>query len=92
MNAIRNKLYIVCVVALIGGLSSFTACTDAERAKFGGLGSEHSVSCYSGGKLIYEGISTGKVLSEENSDGYYFTDNSSGKLMEVSGNCVITRH
>ena len=67
------------------------SCTDAERAKYGSLGSEHSVKCYSGSKLIYEGISSGKVLSEETSDGYYFYEKKSQRLMEVSGNCVISR-
>lgn len=83
-------------VGIIGitylGLVSIGACTDAEREKYFSLGSEHSISCYSGGKLIYEGTSTGKVLSEEASDGYYFEDKKTGKLMEVSGNCVITRN
>lgn len=36
-------------------------------------------------------ISTGKVGSEENSDGYYFKDAATGELVEVSGNVVITQ-
>jgi hypothetical protein len=39
--------------------------------------------------MIYEGRSTGKIKSEAQSDGYYFIEKGSGKLMEVSGNCVI---
>lgn len=77
----------VVLLCLGGGLS----CTAAERAKFGSLGSPHSVKCWSGGVVIYEGVSAGKVLSEENSDGYYFQERKTGKLMEVSGNCVIER-
>ena len=68
----------------------FMACTDAQMAKFGGLGNEAKVKCWSGGQVIYEGMSTGKVQSEANSDGYFFKDKASGKLMEVSGDCVIT--
>ncbi len=85
--AINNFLSGVLLFAVfcLGG------CTDAERAKFGSLGSPHSVECFSGGTLIYKGTATGKVLSEDSSDGYYFTEKESGKLMEVSGNCVITR-
>jgi hypothetical protein len=45
---------------------------------------------YTGGKLIYSGISSGKISSEENSDGYHFVDEQTEKFMEVSGNCVIT--
>ena len=66
------------------------ACTDAQMAKLGGLGNEASVKCWSGTKVIYEGKSTGKVQSEADSDGYFFKDKATGKLMEVSGNCVIT--
>lgn len=64
-------------------------CRDAQMAKFSGLGNEHHVKCYSGGQLIYEGTSTGKVSSEQSSDGYYFLDKSRRHLMEVSGDCVI---
>ncbi len=38
---------------------------------------------------MFKGKSTGKVLSEENSDGYFFRDAADGKFKEVSGNCVI---
>lgn len=80
-------------VGLLGFIvAGVSGCTDAERAKFGSFGSEHSVKCFSGGVVIYQGVASGKVLSEENSDGYYFTDKATGKLMEVSGNCVITRN
>ena len=65
-------------------------CTDAQRGKLGAIGESAHVECYSGGKLIYEGVSSGKISSEQNSDGYNFVDKETGKFMEVSGNCVIT--
>lgn len=64
-------------------------CTDAQVGKLKALGDSAHVTCYSGGKLIYDGQSTGKVSSEENSDGYYFIDRKTGLPMEVSGNCII---
>lgn len=67
-----------------------TGCTDAGWGKFQALGGSANVKCYSGTKLIYEGSSTGKVVSEARSDGYNFVDKKSKRLMEVSGNCVIT--
>ncbi len=72
-------------------LVSFIAfsCTDAQRSKIGSLGDGASVKCYSGGVVIYDGVSTGKVQSEAQSDGYYFRDANTGISMEVSGNCVI---
>lgn len=68
-----------------------SACTDAELSKFGGLGDEFKIEMYSGGKLVREWTSTGKVLSEPNSDGYYFKDKETGRLVEVSGDVVITK-
>lgn len=70
-------------VALMSG------CTDAHFDKLTNFGGSASVKCYSGEKLIFDGVSTGKVVSEANSDGYAFRDSSDGKLKEVSGNCVI---
>ena len=64
-------------------------CSDANMAKFGNYGSGATIKYYSGGTLIYSGKSTGKVLSEANSDGYFFKETSTGQLKEVSGNCVI---
>ena len=66
-----------------------SGCTDARWGKMQALGGSASVKCYSGTRLIYEGQSTGKVVSEANSDGYNFVDSKTKKLMEVSGNCVI---
>lgn len=68
---------------LIGG------CTDAEVGKLRALGDPASVKCWSGGVVIFDGESTGKVESEESSDGYYFIDEKTGRPTEVSGNCVI---
>jgi len=65
-------------------------CTEAEMAKIGALGNAAKIKCYSGGVVIYEGRSTGKVSSEANSDGYFFRDADDQRLKEVSGNCVIT--
>ena len=73
------------------GLILFTiGCNDDELQKVLSLGNEADIECYSGGKLIYKGTSTGKVSSAENSDGYFFKEKGSGLLKEVSGNCVIT--
>jgi hypothetical protein len=70
---------------------AFTAagCTDAGISRITSFGSAAHVTCYSGGKPIYDGCSTGKVISEEGSDGYFFTDKKDRLLREVSGECVI---
>ena len=78
------KILVVMIVALI-----LTGCTDGMKAKFDSFGDSRSIICYSGGIKIYEGESTGKISSEQNSDGYYFVEKGTGKLLEVSGNCVL---
>ena len=65
-------------------------CTDAAAHRLGALGGSAEVRCYSGGKLTYEGVSTGRVASSTSSDGYIFVDRKDRKLREVSGDCVIT--
>lgn len=76
---------IVLLIALLTTLG----CTEAQRGKFYALGDSAHVKCYSGGELIYDGYSTGKVSSEDNSDGYYFVDKKDERTKEVSGNCII---
>ena len=79
-----KKIFVLTlsIITLIG-------CTDAQRSKLFNLGDSAKITCFSGGVFIYEGVSTGKIVSEESSDGYFFREKGSNRLMEVSGNCVI---
>lgn len=75
---------------LIGTLA--VSCTDAERGKIGGFGDSFRVELIDcNGEVARSWISSGKVLSEANSDGYYFTEKETGTLVEVTGTLVITR-
>ena len=64
-------------------------CTDTFVSSLGSYGSTASIICYSGGIEIYNGKSTGKVESAQGSDGYLFRDSETGKLTEISGNCIL---
>jgi hypothetical protein len=66
-----------------------SSCTDARVKHFTTLGSSGEITCYSGGKEIYKGKSTGKIASEQASDGWYFQEDITGQLILVSGDCVI---
>ena len=69
-----------------------TSCTDAQRSKIGGYGDEFKVEMLNcDGTVARTWISSGKVQSEANSDGYYFNDKETGKLIEVTGRLVITK-
>ena len=64
-------------------------CTDGVIGKIKSYGKGAVIVCYSGGTEIYKGESTGKVLSEQSSDGYYFVDKRTGAMMEIAADCVF---
>ena len=78
-----NKIIISLICFMMVG------CTDGTWKMVSALGNPAKIICYSGGKVIYDGISTGRVHTEEHSDGWYFEDASNHKLIRVSGDCVI---
>ncbi len=76
-------------ILLLLSLLSLISCSDADKGAYSALGKTREVKCYSGGKLIYSGSTTGKIENEGHSDGYYFTD-IAGEYVEVSGDCLFT--
>jgi hypothetical protein len=67
-------------------------CTDAYQAKLGGYGDKYSIELLGcDGTVLRSWVSSGKVSSEANSDGYFFMDSQTGKLIEVSGTLIITK-
>lgn len=78
------KKTIVSIFALSSLVVFAGGCTDPSRGKI------TAIVCYSGGKVIYDGHSTGKILSEKDSDGYFFKSRETGDFQEVSGQCIIT--
>lgn len=71
---------------------TLASCTDAQMSKLGGLGDEFKVELINcDGSITHSWVSTGKVSSEKNSDGYYFKDKATGKLIEVTGRLIITK-
>lgn len=80
------------VALFIAIVMGSTSCTDATRAKIGGYGDEFKVEMINcDGTVARSWISSGKVQSEKNSDGYYFNDKKTGNLIEVTGRLVITK-
>ena len=69
--------------------SGASGCTDASRSSLGSYGDPAEVKCYSGGVMIYNGKSTGKVASTSQSDGWEFRDAASHRFVRVSGDCVV---
>lgn len=94
MNLTKNTKKLAFAAAAGACLIGTSGCTDAGWSKMTNtFGDSYAhVVCYSGEREIYNGFSTGKVQSEADSDGYYFTEQETGNLKEVSGNCDITYH
>ena len=65
------------------------ACSDTDLASMKSIGDPGHITCYSGGQVIYEGDSTGKIETETQSDGWKFMDSKTQRLVRVSGDCVI---
>ena len=71
-------------------LFTMNNCKDATIQQFRSLGCKHKIIQYGcDGKIINQWISTGNVSNEENSDGWYFKDSKTGKLVEITGILVI---
>lgn len=81
-----KKLLLLGAILLL-----FLSCTDAGRAKFGGYGDDFKIEILSSntGEVVKTYYSSGKVLSEGNSDGYFFMDSATGELTEVAGGIIV---
>ncbi len=84
----KSNFYVVMLFTLLTIMATMVSCTDAEKSKLGGYGDTFTVKVI-GPDTIITYHSTGKVISEQHSDGYYFTNRETGKLIEVSGNVII---
>lgn len=82
--------FIVAFVVAFVVCFSIVSCTDAQWSQVTSLGDSFRVDLYSGGKLVRTWHSTGKVGTETQSDGYFFRDKETDKLVRVSGDLVVT--
>lgn len=86
----RTFVRIVVLSALWLMIALCVGCKDSERQQLFSLGSRHRVTLYGcDGHIIGTWIATGNVSNEGQSDGWYFKDAVTGKLVEVTGTLVI---
>jgi hypothetical protein len=84
----KSNFYVVLLFTVLTIMATMVSCTDATMSKMGGYGDTFTIKVLGPDTMItYH--STGKVISEKESDGYYFTNRENGKLVEVSGNIII---
>jgi hypothetical protein len=81
---IRLILFALLLLVLCAG------CKDSDLAQLKSMGSRHHVQLLAcDGHVIQEWHSTGNVSNESESDGWFFEDEKTHKLVEVTGVLVI---
>lgn len=80
---------IIAVTAFCAAGILLTGCTDAERSSFGAYNEPASVKCYSGGAVIHDDISTGKVLQIDG-DGITYKSNNTDEYVRAYADCIVT--
>lgn len=82
-----KKLILLCVLGFI--ILNGVACTSSQRAQYTSFNSAFRITVWSGGKPVKEYISRGKVHTESESDGWYFSDKETGALIRISGTVTM---
>ena len=77
------KILITAIV-----LTLLAGCTDAERASLFAYGDTATITCYSGGKVVFEDESTGKV-AQLDGDGITFQYKSTGGYVRAYADCIV---
>jgi hypothetical protein len=81
-----KKSWLVLAVLLCG-------CTSAERSQISAIGGSQHIKLFTQcGSVVQEWDSDGVAHTEARSDGWYFTDKATGKLVRLSGTVVITQN
>lgn len=84
----KEAIYWIVFIVFVS-LMGLNSCTDATISGFKAYGDPHKITLYSGGIAVREWVSTGKVETENSSDGYTFKDAETGVYIRVSGNTVV---
>lgn len=80
----RNILAILVVAVALAG------CSSANRSAIQAWGRKHKVTLYGcDGHVIRQWTTSGKIENEDRSDGIYFTDDETGKLVAVQGGPIV---
>jgi hypothetical protein len=77
-------------IACLLALAALAGCTDAKWQKATRYGDAARVTCYTANGVFFDDFSTGAVSKEESgADGYFFVSQATGRLTEVTGDCVV---
>lgn len=83
------KSALLCTAILALGVGA-VGCTQAEADySFSNYGKPARITCFSGGYITVDDFSTGKVSKHGESDGFYYTSQSTGRTQEITGDCSV---
>lgn len=82
-----KKLLLASLAALALPIA---ACTDASVEQLTNYGEEAKVVCFSGGQVIFDDMSTGRVQASDSGAGLYFRSKTSGRYVRTYADCIIT--
>lgn len=81
-----KKLFLLVILIM-----TLISCRDSGTAQWSALGKDSKIELLNAdGSITHSWISSGKVATEDGSDGYYFMDDATGKLVRISGDVIIT--
>lgn len=79
---------ILVAAILFLAFSALAGCTDAERSRIMSYGDTAKITCYSGGRVVFEDYSTGKVLQSP-SGGLIYESKTTGKHARAYADCIM---
>lgn len=80
----KKLLIAITFLSLVGCSKAYVAKNEAWFT-----GKRATITVHSGGQIIKTYHSQGKVFSEDGSDGFYFTSEETGTLVEIAPGIVI---
>jgi uncharacterized protein YdeI (BOF family) len=90
LEKFMSKKMLLSIIATVLFVGALTGCTEADRAQLNGYGGTFKITLYAAsGSEIKSWVSEGKVHTEAGSDGYYFNDTSTNKLVRVTGTIIV---
>lgn len=83
-----SKLLAATLIVLSLGLSGCSSIQNGvERTVLNFSSQPAKITCYSGGQLIYDDQSIGKVTDDEDSDGFFWKDKEG--FVEMNADCIF---
>ena len=88
-SILKTVATLAVISSAVFGVMLQSGCSHANMAAVNAWGQRHRITLYSGGKIVGQWESSGKIENEEAGDGRYFQDDKTGLLVTISGTYAI---